>query len=311
VVILGALAAYMTLERTGAIRTPANVLPSTAANLEEQCWVRYTQQAQVPTGLHEPRALATGPQGALYVAGDREVRVFREGALIAEYPFSGSPHCLTVVPGGAFYVGFRDYVGVFRADGRQVARWEPLGLRAYLTAIASDGTDVWVADAGNRVILHYNRQGQILGRFGDRPQAGGMPALVVPSPYLSLALGADGLLRIANPGEHTINLCTTRGELRGAWGQAGQALEAFAGCCNPTHIALLPDGRIVTAEKGTPRVKVYWPDGRLEALVAGPESFRPEAVGLSLATDAQGRIFVLDPTRRAVRVFVRKEGPKP
>jgi hypothetical protein len=51
---------------------------------------------------------------------------------------------------------------------------------------------------------------------------------------------------------------------------------------------------------------VYLPDGRLESLVAGEESFRPETAGLGLATDAQGRVYVLDPSRRTVRVFVRR-----
>ena len=31
----------------------------------------------------------------------------------------------------------------------------------------------------------------------------------------------------------------------------------FFGCCNPAQLAVLPDGRFVTAEKGIPRVKIY------------------------------------------------------
>ncbi len=306
VIVLGALAAYMTLERTGAVRTPSNRLSDLSGNQEEERWVRYSEGLQIGTGMDKPRGLAVGPDGGLYVVGDREVRLFREGVLTAKYPFFGSPHCVTVVAGGILYVGFRDYVGVFAPDGRQLARWEPLGVRAYLTAIASDGTRVWVADAGNRVVWRYDPQGHIVGRLGGATDKTGIPALVVPSPYLSLAWGKDGLLYLVNPGTHTVNVCTPEGELRDAWGQGGQSLEAFTGCCNPTHIALLPDGRVVTAEKGIPRVKVYTATGKLEALVAGPGSFRPGTAGLSLGTDAQGRIFVLDPTRRVVRVFVRK-----
>lgn len=307
VIVLGALAAYMTLERTGAVRTPSNTLSSDlGGNPEEERWLKYQEAPQIPTGMDKPRGLAVGPDGVLYVVGDREVRLFREGVLLAKYPFFGSPHCITVVPGGTFYVGFRDYVGVFAQDGKQLARWEPLGVRAYLTSLASDGTQVWVADAGNRVIWRYDLQGHIRGRLGGATDKTGLPALIVPSPYLSLAWGQDGLLYIVNPGAHTINVCTPEGELRDAWGQGGPSLEAFTGCCNPTHLALLPDGSVVTAEKGIPRVKVYSARGKLEALVAGQGAFRPEAAGLSLGADAQGRIFVLDPTRRAVRVFVHK-----
>jgi len=81
-------------------------------------------------------------------------------------------------------------------------------------------------------------------------------------------------------------------------------LEGFAGCCNPSHFALLPGGGFVTSEKGLPRVKEYSPDGTLRTVVAGSEGFAPGSVGLDLATDPGGRVYVLDPVARAVRVFV-------
>jgi hypothetical protein len=81
-------------------------------------------------------------------------------------------------------------------------------------------------------------------------------------------------------------------------------IEGFCGCCNPTHFAFLPDGSFVTSEKGIPRVKVYDRLGRLAAVVAGPDRFREGVQGLDLAVDQTERILVLDPARRAVRVFV-------
>jgi len=82
--------------------------------------------------------------------------------------------------------------------------------------------------------------------------------------------------------------------------------EGFCGCCNPSHIALFPDGRFVTSEKGLPRVKVYDAKGVFVGLVAGPDMFAEDAVGLDLAVDSRGRILVLDPARRMVRVFAAK-----
>jgi hypothetical protein len=63
----------------------------------------------------------------------------------------------------------------------------------------------------------------------------------------------------------------------------------------------------VTSEKGIPRVKVYRADGTFECVVAGAESFKNDEVGLDVAAARDGRIYVLDPADKTVRVFVRKE----
>jgi len=216
------------------------------------------------------------------------------------------PHCLAVSAQGLLFVGLRDHVEVYDGQGNRQATWESLGPRAHLTSLAVAGDSVWVADAGQRVILRCDRQGRVLATLGDKDISGGLPRLVVPSPHLDVAIGTDGLLRVVNPGRHTVNVLTAEGQLKASWGQHSTALEGFCGCCNPTDIALLPDGRVVTSEKGIPRVKIYTPQGQLQSVVAGPEAFRPEVVGLDLAVDAQGQVLVLDPSRRAVRVFAPK-----
>jgi DNA-binding beta-propeller fold protein YncE len=304
VVLLGALAAYMTVERFSAVSLPPASGMANSMSAAERAWTRYAETTPLATGMEAPEALAVGPDGRVYVGGDRMVRVWRGGSPELEYTVAEQPHCLAVAPDGTVYVGFRDYVGVYDARGKLVTNWAAQGVHAYLTAIATDGDSVWVADAGNRVVLHYDRQGNLLGRLGKPDPAHPARELVVPSPYLGMVLGADGLLRVANPGRHEVEVYGTDGVWQSAWGKASDALDGFCGCCNPTNLALLPDGRVVTAEKGQPRVKVYLPDGRLESVVAGEQAFRPETAGLSLATDAQGRIYVLDPSRRTVRVFV-------
>ncbi len=67
------------------------------------------------------------------------------------------------------------------------------------------------------------------------------------------------------------------GELEFAWGKPSAGIEGFCGCCNPVGLAMLPDGRCVTCEKGLPRVKVYSTEGVFESVVAGPETFPENA----------------------------------
>jgi hypothetical protein len=93
------------------------------------------------------------------------------------------------------------------------------------------------------------------------------------------------------------------GALLTSWGQPGTDVHGFGGCCNPTDIAPLPDGRVVTSEKGLPRVKVYSAEGALLSVVVPPGEFVRSTVGIDLATDPSGRIAVLDPDRGIVRVY--------
>ena len=81
-------------------------------------------------------------------------------------------------------------------------------------------------------------------------------------------------------------------------------MEGFFGCCNPAHFAVLADGRFATAEKGVARIKVYDGEGRFESVVAGPEQLPVEAADLT--TDSRGRILVLDPKAKSVRIFELK-----
>jgi len=55
------------------------------------------------------------------------------------------------------------------------------------------------------------------------------------------------------------------------------------------------------------RVKIIRPDGSLVGLVAGPEAFDPQTPHLNVGVGTDGRLLVLDPLRRQIRVFERKQ----
>jgi hypothetical protein len=106
------------------------------------------------------------------------------------------------------------------------------------------------------------------------------------------------------------------------WGEAGSTIDDFFGCCNPSQFAVLPSGSIVTSEKGVPRVKVYSEFGEFECVVAGPQqldvaeaelgdprSVQAKAV-FDVAADSQGRVLVLDPRKKSVRIFTRNSEVK-
>ena len=84
---------------------------------------------------------------------------------------------------------------------------------------------------------------------------------------------------------------------------ASQAAEAgFPGCCNPTNLALTPEGCVVVTEKAGPRVKLYGRDGALVEIIA-TDLFDPGCKNMDVAVDAQGRVYVVDTVERVIQVF--------
>ncbi|MBI3910144.1 MAG: hypothetical protein HY320_04335 [Armatimonadetes bacterium] len=269
--------------------------------------IKYREVGRINTGFQQARGIAVDAEGRLYVAGDQAVAVFgADGVQQSAIPLTTPPRCLAVGADGTLYAGMADHVETFDRGGAPRAVWSSPGPKARFTAVAVGENDVWVGDAGDRVVLRYDFSGNVVGRIGRKDAARHVPGLIIPSLHLDVALAPDDLLRVSNPGRHRIEAYTPGGDLKFSWGREGSDIDRFCGCCNPTDFALFPDGRFVTSEKGLPRVKIYSARGTFEGVVAGPETFGQKAVGLDVAVDPQERVLVLDPVARAVRVFVHQ-----
>jgi hypothetical protein len=293
--------------------------------------IHYRQTEELSLELKEVRAIAVGPDDAVYVAGDKQVDVLDQGGRpIREVELALEPTCLAVggrehVHPGRLYVGAANRIATFTADGAANGGWaEPAGRPAF-TSIALAENDVFVADAGNRVVWRYDVRGKLLGKIGEPDPDRGVRGFVIPSPCFDVAVTHEPLLRVVNPGARRVEAYTFDGDpmVVAQWGQAGPRIDQFFGCCNPAQLCLLADDRFVTAEKGVPRVKVYDINGNFESVVAAPAQLAPtDTIAVEtrsehrlpvfdVAADSRGRILVLDPRRRSVRVFERKEDHQP
>jgi len=297
-------------------------------DLEEQLTIdasliQYHQSNELALPMKRVQAIATGPDDRIYVAGDRAVQVFQpDGRLERSISTQESPHCLAVghldhVAPGRVYVGAGRNIEVFDRAGDPVATWEDIAEKAVLTSIAVSRESVFVADAGNRVVLRFTVDGELGQRIGDERPGGASPAgFIIPSAYFDVVTDPNDLLYVVNPGARRIETYTLDGVLQTVWGESGSDIAGFFGCCNPSHLAQLPDGRFVTSEKGIPRVKVYDSEGILDCVVAGPEQLsvrftsigdpraKEQALVFDVAVDSEGRVLVLDPMKPCVRVFV-------
>jgi hypothetical protein len=284
--------------------------------------ILYEESAKaIKTGFANTHGIAVDSKGSVYVAGDKAIRIFaRSGDRLGEIKLDDIPRCLTVTADGTIYAGINDHVELYDALGKQQASWDSLGKGAILTGIVVSQDNVFVADAGHRIVIRYDTAGNIINEIGRKNSFRNIPGFVIPSPYFDLAMPRDGLLRVVNPGRLRIEAYTLEGDIEFWWGGPSAAIEGFCGCCNPVNIAVLPDGGFVTCEKGLVRVKIYNSDGSFVGVVAGPEQFglgntsrictlpgECKTGGFDVAVDAEGRIFVLDTIDNIVKVFTKVE----
>jgi hypothetical protein len=269
----------------------------------------YAEQGVLPIQVDGARALATAP-GKIYVGGTNLIVVYGEdGAELARHTVDGVPNCLAIDTDGTIYAGLQKTVAVLNPDGTLKATWNAFTDRSFLTSIALKEGEVYVADAGKRVVYRLNSDGVVQTRIGEKDEARDVPGLEVPSPYLDLAANPDGDLWVVNPGKLGLEQYRADGSIVTSWYRPTVlALEGFPGCCNPTHIAFDSKGNLLTTEKGMVRVKQFEVTaGTYEGLVAASEQFPQEQSVKDLAVDAKDRVLVLDAKRGAIRVFARKE----
>jgi len=302
------------------------VLSPTAAVMPDTI---YMQSSAIQIDLNQPRGIAVGPKSELYVVGDKQLLKYdNAGKLLSKAALSTEPHAVCAAPDGTVYIGMRDRVEARKEDGTGASVWDRLGSRAYITSLCANGSKVWVADAGNRVVLEYDAGGKLVRTFGEKDASKNVRGLIVPSPHMDVGVDSKGSLWVANPGRHSLEEYTENGSVTRYWGKAGFGLQDFCGCCNPSDFAIGPNDEFITSEKGLLRVKVYSPAGKIEGLVASGEEFKggatictiksnnkpfenspPEGVSgtvLDLAAGQDGRVYVLDPGARCIRVYCLK-----
>lgn len=272
---------------------------------------------EIKTGFQKARAVAVDAEGVVYVAGDETLEIYdKDFPVVKRIELGYEPTCLGIDFDGTLIVGLTDHLRFMDGYGNVTAEWKKPAETALMTSVAVDKDNVYAADAMNKVLWRFDRDGNVVNQLGKKNPDENIPGIVLPSPYFDVIMYSDGLLRVVNPGRHWIEAYTPDGHREWAWGQAAIAIEGFSGCCNPVALAILSDGRFVTAEKGLVRVKIYDVDGKFQTVVAGPDQLgwveplrvckTPEeckAMSLDIAVGPDDRIYVLDTMRNVVRIF--------
>lgn len=269
--------------------------------------VHYTEVERISVDLPMVSGIAVGPDDKVYVSGSLSVLEFdQDGSRRFSFPVEEPVRCLAAGQDRNLYLGMEDHVEVYGQKGQRQARWGSLGEEAIITSIAVAGDNVFVADAGNKIVWKFDKSGARLQRIGDKDESRDIPGFIIPSPYFDVAVDSDGFLWAADTGRHSLENYTVDGRFRTSWGKFSMDIQGFCGCCNPIHFALLEDDSFVTSEKGIPRVKIYNRIGELVSVVALADRFDEGTTGLDLAVGSDQKIYVLDPAQKLVRIFAKK-----
>lgn len=279
--------------------------------------VAYKETTRIDLDIDYASALAIDTEGNILVAGDRIlVTLDAEGRERTRREFSGHPWCIAVAPDGAIYLGLRDRVVVLEKEKASQDEWPSFGDRTWLTSIAADEKSVFVADAGNACVYHYDRGGTLLNTIGKRDVEKNEPGFTVPSHYFDVALDPMDSLWIVHPGKLGVENRRADGTLLSAWYQPGFEQDQFPGCCNPAHIAFTSTSTLIAAQKGINCVKAFAADHSFAGIVAPPElldagwdpaEFPEDMTPVrDLAVDANDRILVLHGPLRKLLIFEPK-----
>jgi len=269
--------------------------------------ILYRETVTFPLKVEEPKGIAISGKQIVVVSEKFLLKYDYTGKELFRKEIPDTANCITVDGNNEIWVGTLHSVDLFDQGGTLLKRWNSFGDRSVITSIAVSGENVYVADAGNRIVYQCNTSGQILDKIGEKDEHKGVPGYIIPSPYFDLAIDNSGFLWVANTGRHSLENYNKDGSIRTSWGMASFKIEGFTGCCNPAQFAILADNSFITSEKGMPRIKLYDQHGVFKGVVASPEMFANGWYAPDIAIDADQRVVALDFDRKQVRIFEKKQ----
>jgi hypothetical protein len=269
--------------------------------------IEYSEVLSFPSDMDFPKAIATDKNDNIYVTGNNNILVYdKNGYLKKDFITDVDAQSICVNEANDIFLGVTDHIEVWNAKGELKNKWKAVNQKAVITSIAVNEESVFVADAGNKVVYHFDLDGNLINEIGRKDSLTGIQGFVIPSPYFDLAIGRDDEIWVVNSGRHQLESYDKEGNLKSSWKKTSMRLDGFSGCCNPSHISILPDGSFVTSEKGIVRVKIHQPSGEFKSVVAAPNQFEKGTRGLDLAVDSKNRVIILDPMKGLIRIFKKQ-----
>jgi hypothetical protein len=245
------------------------------------------------------QSVAVSADGDVYLGGNAFVTCLnKELTQVWNLSTTGKIKALTV-NNDTVFAASEEMIFLISPNGRMIAEWGPYEANSIITSVSANNRYVAFADAGNKRVFILNKNGEVVSMIGQSGEK-----FIIPSPYFDVYLTADNTLFLANTGNFRIEKWTTDGRFLSSFGEPGTAPDAFCGCCNPAHFAVVPQG-FVTAEKGINRIKIMGPEGGFVEYVSSENDFIA-SVPLDVASIDGETIYAANPADSKLYVFTRK-----
>ncbi|MBQ8070526.1 MAG: hypothetical protein IJ202_06725 [Bacteroidales bacterium] len=221
--------------------------------------------------------------GRMVAVGDNSLSVYSPEGNVEECFAVGSDVRDICVVGQEIYVLFPARIEVYSPSGELLREWDACSDNSDYCSFTVTPQSVFVTDAFAKNICQYDLEGG-LKRFIDSPNG-----FVVPS-YSFAITNHDGTVYCSNPGRHLVESYTEEGKYLASFGQAGTAVGAFSGCCNPVQLSFSPAGELLTSEKGIPRISCYSPDGTFRSVLLNKKALGGGYDAFEARMTSDGRI---------------------
>ena len=197
--------------------------------------------------------------GKLFISVKQSVYIYdTEANLLGDFLVEPDVRDIAV-QGDNIYLLYPTSIVVLSFDGLPVRQWEACSELSDYCSFTIVGDYVFVTDVENKNICKYTTNGDFV-TFIRSPNG-----FIIPSYSFDIDSWNDTIY-CANSGRHQIETYTLSGEYITSFGSAGTEPGSFAGCCNPVYISFTQCGKLITSEKGNPRISVFQRYGQFETL---------------------------------------------
>jgi hypothetical protein len=193
----------------------------------------------------------------IYIVTDDSVNIASiDGSRISAFAIDASKKNadIAVDDGEIYLLGYQE-INVFNKYGSLVNTFEACSNNSLFASIALTEDYMFITDAENLNINKFTRKGDFAGFIES------VHRFVIPTGEFDIEAFNDTVYCV-NSGRRLIESYLPDGRFLASFGVPGSAPGAFSGCSNPASIIFTSDGRLLTSEKGNPRVCLYERSGR-------------------------------------------------
>ncbi|MBN1356407.1 glycosyltransferase family 39 protein [bacterium] len=254
-------------------------------------------EGEIRGQFREPRSLAVGPDGMIYVADFRNHRIQKfnpQGDWLNAWGSSGDETgqfkdiCGVAVDADGVYVAdtFNNRIQKFSHDGEFISQWRGDQTSFfYPRGIGADQKGfIYLADTGNNRIIKMSNEGKQIAIWGKLGRGEGE----FESP---IGIHASGdKIYIADTRNRRIQVLDSSGAFILSWPIDGWEGEVFV----EPYIAVDINQNVWVSDPTANRILIFDPTGKKLASISRDHRGRPFARPMGLALDSEGGILVVD-----------------